>query len=642
MIRVAEEWQKTYKSRDEKVKDALERLDAGVIGFFQSDRFQEYLRFMGKFHRYSLNNQILIGMQYPSSTLVAGYNDWKRKFHRNVKRGEKGILILAPVIKKSEEIIDGKYDENGDPATEQVSKIVNFTTAYVFDVSQTEGEPIPDMGIHNLNPAVEVKDYNRVLAALMDITDCSVVFEQIPNGANGFYNRADHSIHIQEGMSQAQTLKTLIHEMTHSMLHREVMLDKPREQKEIEAESTAFIICDFLGLDTSDYSFGYVATWSSGRKPTELKDCLAGIRTASNKLMQDLDQRLGIESSREQRKAVELAKSVKEFAEASGLEPETVVIMDQGKPRRDMVMLVTNSAGSYRAEFHMRGDPEKLKRLLKNPKFSFAYLDQKLEEEGFSVNIQPVQKGHIYDFSYVFDSKQFARFSQSAQDSPVAVMAVPNAEQEGAAFELNDGVPLVDGRRVTILPHITQSNPISYTEALYTYEQRGYDARWPMVSIVYSSTDKVPLKEMDIASFQKMIAKLPKNILGSAKHFIKFRLTYTINGEARESVLDMDFGRGEVDYLNYLKLPASTISYLKSHISVLEELSITENLAKDREDSKIWTEYADNMQEWAEYCRMELNQNSAHPVIPRPPEIDPRFDTGTSKFELDSNHKIKL
>ena len=639
---MAEEWQKTYKSRDEKVKDALERLDAGVVSFFQSDSFQEYLRFMGRFHHYSLNNQILIAMQMPGSSLIAGYDDWKRKFHRNVKRGEKGIMIIAPVVKKREEIVEGQYDEKGDPATETVSRVVNFTTAYVFDVSQTEGEPVPDIGIRHLNPAVEVKDYNRVLNALLEITDCTVVFEQIKGDANGFYNRQDHSIHIQEGMSQGQTLKTLIHEITHSMLHREVISDKPKEQREIEAESTAFIVCDYLGLDASDYSFGYVATWSSGKKPTELKECLAGIRTASNKLMQALDQKLGIESSRQQRKAVELAKEVKEFAEASGLEPETVVIMDQGKPRRDMIMLVTNSAGSYRAEFHLRGEPEKLKRLLKNPRFTFAYLDQKLEEEGFSVSIQPVQKGHIYDFSYVYDSKQFARFPQSAQDSPVAVVAVPNAEQEEAAFELNDGVPLIDGRRMTIIPHITQENPISYMDALYTYEQRGYDARWPMVSIVYSSSDKVPLKEMDIASFQRVIAKLPPNVLGSARHFIKFRLAYTLNGESRENVLDMDFGRGEVDYLNYLKLPASTISYLKSHISVLEELKVTEELARERKDSKIWTEYADNMQEWAEYCRMELNHNSARPVIPRPPEIDPRFDTGTSKYELDTNYKIKL
>ena len=157
------EWEKTYKSKEEKVKDALERLDAGVISFFQSDNFQDYLRFMGRFHHYSLNNQILIAMQKPGSSLVAGYNDWQKKFKRHVMRGEKGILILAPVIKKKEEIIEGQYDKNGDPETQTVSRIVNFTTAYVYDVSQTDGEPIPDIGIHHLNPAEEIRDYNRDL-----------------------------------------------------------------------------------------------------------------------------------------------------------------------------------------------------------------------------------------------------------------------------------------------------------------------------------------------------------------------------------------------------------------------------------------------------------------------------------------------
>ena len=628
------EWVKTYKTRDEKVQEALERLDAGVVGFFQSDNFREYLKFMGRFHHYSLNNQILIAMQRPGSSLVAGYNDWQKKFKRHVMRGEKGILILAPVIKKKEEIIEGQYDKNGDPEIKMVSRIVNFATAYVYDVSQTDGEPIPDIGIHHLNPAEEVRDYNRVLSALMDITDCAVTFEKIDDGSNGFYRRSDHSIHILEGMSQAQTLKTLIHEIAHSMLHKEAMSDKPREQKEVEAESTAFIVCDYLGLDASDYSFGYVATWSSGQKPSDLKNCLSGIRTASNKLMEELDLRLGIESSREQRKAVELAKNVKEFAEASGLEPETVVIMDQGKPRRDMIMLVTNSAGSYRAEFHLRGDPEKLKRLLKSPKLTFEYLDQKLQEEGFFVDRQPVQQGHIYDFSYVYDSKQFARYPESATDSPLAVMALPNAEQEEAAFALNEGAPMIDKNRVTILPHSTAPDPISYIDGLYTYEQRGYDARWPMVSVVYSSTDKIPTKSMDIYAFQKMISKLPKSVLGSQKHFIKFRLTYVINDQPMEKVLDMDFGRGEADYLNYLKLPATTISYLKSHTSVLAMIEMAEDLADGTKAEGYGAEYADRVQEWAEYCRMELNHNSDRPVIPRPPEIDERFPIEYQNYQL--------
>ena len=636
------EWVKTYKTRDEKVKEAMERLDAGVVGFFQSDNFQAYLRFMGRFHHYSLNNQILIGMQKPGATLVAGYNDWKKKFNRFVLKGEKGIMILAPVI-KNVEVLTGKIDEQtGEPETDTEKRIVNFTTAYVYDVSQTDGEPIPDIGIHRLNPAENIKDYDRILNALLDITDCRVVFEEIEGDANGFYNRKDHTIHVQEGMSNAQTLKTLIHEMTHSMLHREAVSTKSKEAREVEAESTAFIVCDYLGIDTSDYSFGYVSTWSSGQKPSDLKECLASIRTASNQLMKELDLRLGIESSKEQREAVKLSKEVKEFAEAAGLAPETVAISDQGKPRRDMIMLVTNQVGSYRSEFHLRGDPGKLKKLLKSPKFTFEYLDRKLEEEGFYVEIKPVQEGHVYDFSYTYDTKQFAQYREAATDSPVAIVAVPNKEQEAAAFALNEAAPIISGKRITILPHSTEkvedSLTPSFSDMVTSYENRGYSAQWPMVSIVYSSTDKVPTKAMNIYEFQKMISKLPERVLGSEKHFMKIRLSYVLHDQPEERVLDMDFGRGNVDYLNYLKLPASTISYLKSHISVLQMVAFAEDLADGTKMEGYGAEYADKVQEWAEYCRMELNHNSDRPKLPQAPVIDSRYQV-TVEFE---GRKIQL
>ena len=625
------EWVKTYKTRDEKVQEALERLDAGVVGFFQSNNFREYLKFMGRFHHYSLNNQILIGMQKPGAVYLAGYKDWQNKFHRHVKRGEKGILILAPVIKKVE-VLTGRKDENGDPEFGQEKRVVGFTTAYVYDASQTDGEPLPDIGIHRLNPSEKVKDFERIRNALFEITDCRVFFGDLEghsSDSNGFYNRGDHSIHIREGMSDAQTLKTLVHEITHSILHREVNLNKSKQQMEIEAESTAFIVCDYLGIDTSEYSFGYVSTWSRGQKPSELKECLASIRTTANRLMNELDQRLGIESSLEQRRAASMAEEVKGFVEEAGIPAEAVAVIDQRKPRRNMVMLVTNQIGSYRAEFHLRGDPGRLKRLLKSPHFTFEYLDRKLEEEGFFVEVLPVQEGHIYDFSYTYDTKQFAQYREAATDSPTAVVAVSGKNRETAAYQLNDAVPMLSRKRFTILPHRTDTEPLTDANAfsgmVSAYEQKGYSAQWPMVSIVYSSTDKAPLKSMNIYEFQKMLSHLPERVLENERHYMKLRISYVLNDQQEERVLDLDLGRGDVDYLKYLKLPASTITYLKIHSSILQMMEFAEDLADGTKMEGYGAEYADKIEEWAEYCRMELNHNSDRPKLPEAPVIDSRY-----------------
>ena len=302
-------WIKSTKTREEKVKDALDRLDAGVVGFFQSDSFQQYLKVMGQFHRYSVNNMVLIAMQKPEASLVAGYHDWQRKFNRQVRQGEKGIMILAPIIKKREELT-GRLDPDGIPEVEEVSRIVTFAPAYVFDIAQTEGEPLPDMGIRKLN--AEVTDFEKIRDILIEIAGCPVSFVDIPGEANGLYNRGDHSIQIQKGMPSAQTIKTLLHEITHSRLHRELNEDKSSEEKEIEAESTAFIVCDYLGIDGASYSFGYVATWSQGKKPSELKDCLSEIRKAANELIEELDKRLGIVQSPEQQKETHSAEAGKE------------------------------------------------------------------------------------------------------------------------------------------------------------------------------------------------------------------------------------------------------------------------------------------------------------------------------------------
>jgi len=234
---------------------------------------------MAKFHHYSVNNVILIAMQMPTASLVAGYTSWRDKFHRQVKKGEKGIRILAPAPYKrkvSAPVVDG----NGQPVMDAAGKqqreekevtIQSFRPVSVFDVSQTEGEPLPELGVHELTDSVE--DYRRMESALLNSSPVPIIFWQMEGSAKGCYDRSTDEIHVQDGMSEAQTIKTMIHEISHATLHsksyEEQHPDEPkkdRHTKEVEAESIAYVVCSHYGIDTSDYSFGYVAGWSSGKR----------------------------------------------------------------------------------------------------------------------------------------------------------------------------------------------------------------------------------------------------------------------------------------------------------------------------------------------------------------------------------------
>ena len=290
---------------NEKMKEITDRLEQGIQELFDSDRFKEYLQVMSKFHNYSFNNTLLIAMQKPDATLVAGYNSWKNLFGRQVARGAKGIKVLAPSpykIKKEVDKIDPQtqkpvVDKNGKPVKEETEITVPaFKVVSVFDVSQTEGKELPTIGVDELTGDVE--QYNDFFKAAELAAPVPVGFEQIKSGAKGYYHQEDKRIAINEGMSELQNLKTLIHEIAHAKLHdidlnapAKEQADRPdRRTREVQAESIAYAVCQHYGLDTSDYSFSYVAQWSSGRELAELKASLETIRSTASELIKDIDK----------------------------------------------------------------------------------------------------------------------------------------------------------------------------------------------------------------------------------------------------------------------------------------------------------------------------------------------------------------
>ena len=291
----------TAEKPADKVKEITDRLEQGVQAIFDSDRYKEFLTAMSKFHDYSLNNTILIAMQ--GGNLVKGFRQWEKEFDRHVKSGEKGIKIFAPAPYKVKKLVDKIDPETRTPILDREGKTVKeekeitvpaFKVVTVFDISQTEGKEFPDLSVKPL--LADVEQYEDFFAALEKASPVPIAFEQITNGANGYFSLTDKRIAIKEGVSELQAVKTAIHEIAHAKLHDVDLNAPPEEQnrvdrhtREVQAESVAYTVCQHFGLDTSDYSFGYVAGWSSGKEMTELKASLETIQATAKELINEIE-----------------------------------------------------------------------------------------------------------------------------------------------------------------------------------------------------------------------------------------------------------------------------------------------------------------------------------------------------------------
>ena len=294
----------TSENQKDRLKEITDRLEQGILEVFESERYKEYLRIMSKFHHYSFNNTMLIALQKPDASLVAGFSAWKNSHGRTVKKGEKGIRIIAPApfkVKQEMEMLDPKTNmpvmgKDGKILTEEKEiTIPAYKVVSVFDVSQTEGKELPSIGVNELTG--DVSQYEDFFTALKKASPVPIALEYIDGSAHGYYHLAEKRIAIDDNMSELQIIKTAIHEIAHAKLH-DIDLNAPKEEKEnrpnqrtreVEAESIAYTVCQHYGLDTSDYSFGYVAGWSSGKELSELKGSLETIRLAASELIDSID-----------------------------------------------------------------------------------------------------------------------------------------------------------------------------------------------------------------------------------------------------------------------------------------------------------------------------------------------------------------
>ncbi len=304
VIKTDTEKQETQQSMKEKVSELVGKLEDGLKEIFDSDKYKNYLNTMAKFHNYSVNNTLLINQQKPDATLVAGFDSWARNFGRHVKKGERGIKIIAPapyMVKKEKQLVDPKtgeklFNPDGTPKTTEVEvKIPVFKVSYVYDISQTYGKDLPTLGVAELGNTVDrAKDY---IDSLKKVSPVPIEFGETNGDSKGFYSPSNQSITIKGGMSDAQTIKTMVHEISHAKLHNPEALKEDGKRKskgtiEMEAESVAYIVCQHFGIDTSDYSFGYIAGWSEGKGTEELKESMQSIRETSSEMIYRIEGNL--------------------------------------------------------------------------------------------------------------------------------------------------------------------------------------------------------------------------------------------------------------------------------------------------------------------------------------------------------------
>lgn len=621
--------------RNNKIDLAMEKLNNGIAEFFTSDKFQEYLKVMSRFHHYSMNNCILIAAQMPYATQCAGFKDWQTKFNRHVVRGEHGITIFAPSTKVYDRKT-GELDEDGKEIIQKIKRI-RFIPVTVFDVSQTDGAELPEP-IDKLNFSVD--DYEKIFDALKSLASGEVIIENIPSDANGYFSNVDNSIHIQEGMSQAQTIKTLIHELAHSRIHNAKALkdrEVTRAEKEVEAESVAFIVCDHLGLDSSDYSFGYVSVWSKGKTLEELKECADVIKKSSGELINDITEKLEAISSKEVSVNLNKVKSeVQNILNENAIQGKVTDVIaysekDNKTTNPDKMNILIFSESENRMNLCVQGDREKVTSCLKeaaakDPYFDTDALLNALKENGYTYSTGSVNSRNIvYDLGYDSLTNTFHTYTKLSADKSVKVIScIDSIEKEDVLFDTLQGSSLqIDGTDIeinTVLSAGIESWSSNYIERIDRYDMEGKEPVIPKVEVLFSNfNNPIQDNEMELYAAVDYFNSVRSRLRDTTDKFIRVKISYVRNDWNYESVQDIGLSSVGENFIDTLHLPQTVISHLKNHYSLAEMEDSARNFSPGTDYGSM---YSDKVEKWSKYCCIELNHNSDNPVIPRPPEIN--------------------
>ena len=533
----------------DRMKEITDRLETGIQELFESERYKAYLTSMAKFHSYSFNNTLLIAMQ--GGQLVAGYNKWRDDFHRNVKKGEKAIKILAPApfqAKKEVPKLDAQGKQvigrDGKPVTEvQEVQVPAFKIVSVFDVSQTEGEPLPSLGVEELTGGVE--QYQDFFKALEQTSPVPIGFEDIPGGSHGYYHLTEKRIAIQEGMSELQTVKTAIHEIAHSKLHAIDPEATPAEQaarpdsrtREVQAESVAYAVCQHYGLDTSDYSFGYVAGWSSGKDLQELRASLETIRATAHELITAIDGHLAeLQQQRQAQQEQPEAAPIEQAAE----QPNPDGVFSKLPPEQQQAM-----TDEVRAMLQMLIDTD-----LKITGEVSQGTKEAIQTQGFTLS-----KDGTLEKAEARQPQAWNRIDGILNGKPFMPEAFPN-ERANALIDLaeKDGQRLGNGES-----RIEGEIAVANAERQITLDP----AAEPIVTILWSESphlkdgQQMPLHEAD-AVFKSLdeAQRHDREQPGYTGHWYdktKFRIDFTMQGQPDNYEGRQDFGDGDGSLIEHIQ-----------------------------------------------------------------------------------------
>ena len=580
----------TGKSQKEKVKEITDKLEQGIKDLFNSDRYKEYLSAMSKFHNYSFRNTILILMQKPDASYIAGFNTWKNEFKRAVRKGEKGIKILAPAPYKKE-IEENEHDKNGNPilnadgsnrTTTKTITVPAFKITTVFDLSQTDGKEIPTIA-NQLTGNVE--DYEKFFKALKAISPVPIELEDIDRAANGYYHLTEKRIAVRNDLSEMQTIKTTIHEIAHAKLHalpekeeNEVIEDdRPNNRtREVQAESIAYTVCQHFGIDTSDYSFGYVAGWSSGKETAELKASLEVIRTTADEMITDISEKL---KELEKEKSVNLNSDIHDWYAHTFPDDELNKEIYTGV--------------SFQKLYDM---------LSSNDLYSIIGVDDTVvRERCFSKLAELMQ----VDYSVIYDMWLNAEIPDMLNPTKQPVVTI--LWSESPHFETGQKMPL--NKADKLFTYLDESYP----------ENQGYDKTKFRIDYMYNGMRDNYIGRYDIGDRENgLINHIENHFKGS------------ITPEYLESVRQATGQKGVDEVTDSANTALNLfVPYLRLHIS-MSEIEETANMAlKDKTVPETDKAYYSAMCDYVHNSRVTLNTALGEVKLPEPPQKEDFIGTPT-------------
>ena len=613
------------QKQDDKLKEITDQLEKGLQDLFSSEKYADYLKTMSKFYGYSASNTLLIYMQRPDASHVAGYNDWKNNFHRHVKRDEHGIKILAPCPYK-QRVEREKTGPDGKPVTEieEVQRAA-FKPVTVFDVSQTEGEPLPTLGVNELTGDVE--HYPDFFEALKQAAPFPVGFEEITTGAKSYCNYAEQRIAINEGMAEVQNVKTAIHEITHATLHnyyaekeKEIQPEQRKDQRtrEVEAESVAYTVCQHYGIDTADYSFGYIAGWSSDKQTKELKASLGTIRNTAAALITSIDEKYQeITKDREQAAPVVEAPepttpgqtepdsfTIYQLKDGDALHYHRFISFEQLKKEGLSV-----EAGNYdRVYTAPLSEGDTLGRI-----YNRFNIDRPEDFTGHSLSMSDIVVLHqgSQDRAYYVDEgfdfpevPQFLEQQRAALKNEAPELQAPENPLAAAEMGSEQNYNMIDGQVNNLPPELDP-------------------AIQPVVTILWSESDKLhDGQQIPLAEANRLFGELDA-AHGTGYDKTSFSIAYTLQGELITYEGRQDLGDGDGGLIEHIRAYHEHYTHDESWKNYVLHTDGPEAWEKDvAEREMILTVFVPYMQLHCNLADMEKKADEVLAVLAETPEPD--------------------